>query len=134
MDSRRDFKVISMLLLFLGVMDIALLVINNMGEMKAVSALSDKGLAFVIGIAAIVVIIALAKLYMGYMGIRYCNGTGKGTFHITLAKIGLVLAVIAVVLSVMDMTSGGTLNTVISDIIDVMVIFWYFRAAKRNLY
>ena len=42
---------------------------------------------------------------MGIMGLKYCKGTGKGSLHITLAKIGIALTVVATVISVIDMIS-----------------------------
>ena len=67
------------------------------------------------------------------MGLKYCNGTGKGRLHITLAKIGVILAVVSVVISVIDMISGtGTLQTVIGDSVDIFAIYWYFSLAKKN--
>lgn len=82
---------------------------------------------------AVITLFALAKLYMGIMGLKYCKGTGKGRLHITLAKIGVILGAIAVVISVIGLISGaGDLQTVISDAVDLFVIYWYFSLAKKN--
>ena len=70
---------------------------------------------------------------MGIMGLKYCKGTGKGSLHITLAKIGIALTVVATVISVIDMISGsGDVSTVISDATDILIIYWYFSLAKKK--
>ena len=129
MDVKKEFKIASIVLLFLGVLDVILIA---MDWLTPESPLGEKSILLFV-LFAVMCIIVLAKLYMGIMGLKYCMGTGKGRLHISLAKIGVVLAVIAVVISVIDMISGaGTIQTVISDGVDVMVIHWYFNLAKKN--
>lgn len=130
MTPQKEFKIASIVLLFLGVVDIPLIAIGWFGADSPAFEFN----AFLIAIFAITCAITLAKLYMGIMGLKYCKGTGKGTLHIKLAKIGVILAVLAAVITVMDLISGtGSIETLISDACDIYVIYWYFNLAKKNL-
>ena len=130
MSPQKEFKIASIVMLFLGIIDALLIAVE---WFDANSPLAG-GNAFLLTIFALICIIALAKLYLGVKGLQYCKGAGKGTLHITLSKIGVVLAGIAVVLSVIDMFSGaGTLQTLASDSTDLIVIHWYYGLAKKHL-
>ena len=132
MNAQKEFKIASIVLLFLGVIDVLTIALGYFGEGSLTESLTLGGSVFVIALFAIVSVIALAKIYMGIMGFKYCKGTGKGKLHITLAKIGVALTVIAVEISVIDMINGtGAVQTIISDIADVIVIHWYLKLAEK---
>lgn len=129
MNPQKEFKIASIFLLFLGVID-AILV--GMEWFSPDSSLFKTNIFLVI-LFAVMSVFTLAKLYMGIMGLKYCNGTGKGRLHITLAKIGVLLGIVSIVISVIDLINGtGTVQTVIGDAFDIFVIWWYFDLAKKN--
>ena len=125
---QKEFKIASILFLFLGVIDAVIISMDWFGSESPL--LQDN--IFLLILLIVICLIALGKLYMGFMGLKYCKGTGKGSLHITLAKIGVVLAAISVVISVVEMINGeGTLQTVISDVTDAFIVYWYLRLAKK---
>ena len=125
---QKEFKIASILFLFFGIIDAIIIALDWFG---AESPLLEDNI-FMVVLFIVICLIALSKLYMGFMGLKYCRGTGKGRLHITLAKIGVVLAAIALVIAVVDMIGGeGTLQTVVSDVTDTVVVYWYLQLAKK---
>lgn len=130
MDLKKQFKFASIALLFLGVLD-AIQILTGFFE-----DFSFSPVALIVAIVtfAIVAAIALAKIYMGAMGLKYCKGAGKGTLHIKLAKIGIILTIISGVISLLDMIFGsGSFSALLDDITGFILIEWYYSLAKQNL-
>ena len=128
MNPKKEFKIASIVLLILGIFDA--LIIGIEWFVGDFFVLGDN--VFLLFVFAGIILIALAKLYMGIMGLKYCKGTGKGTLHITLAKIGVVLALIAVVIAAVNLVGGdGDVQTVLSDSVDAFIMYWYLSLAKK---
>lgn len=129
MNQKKEFKIASIILLVIGIIDVISVALEWIGP----ESILFQNNIYLIIIFAVISIFALSKMYMGIMGIKYCNGTGKGRLHIILAKIGVILGVLAVAISVIGLVTGaGTLLTVISDAVDLFIIWWYFSLAKKN--
>ena len=133
MNPQKEFKIASIVLIILAVLDVLMISVSYFEGGSFAASVPEESKGFIFALFVVISIITLAKFYMGIMGLRYCMGKGKGKFHITLAKIGIALAAIATVISVMDMISGtGNITTVLSDATDVYLIYWYFKLATKN--
>lgn len=129
MNPQAEFKIVSIIMLLRGAIGAFSIGLAWSGVASPLSS----GIAFLLTIA-IMCAFTLVYLYCGVMGLRYCNGTGKGTLHIKLAKIGLILEAISGAYALSDIIIGkGPMDLVFLIIFDVFVIHWYFSMAKKNL-
>ena len=129
MNSQAEFRIVSIIMLLRGAIEAFSIGLALSGVASPLSS----GIAFLLTIAEMCAI-TLAYLYCGVMGLRYCNGTGKGTLHIKPAIIGLILEAILAAFAIFNMIIGkGAMDLVFIIIFDVFVIHWYFSMAKKNL-
>ena len=133
MNPQKEFKIACFTLLFLGVLDILSILVGYFENGKLTAGLTVAESVVVFLFLGINVLIMLAKIYMGVAGLKYCNGTGKGKLHITLAKIGLVFCVIVAVTSLIDIVTGAAaVETIFGEITSITVMYWYLTLAQKN--
>ena len=132
MNPQKEFKIASIVIIALGVLDVLSIALGATGNGVIFGSLTSGGRVLIGALIAVMGIIALAKIYMGVMGLKYCKGTGKGKLHILLAKIGMVFSVLALVMSVVDLIGGAGTQDIIGEISSVCFIYWYLKLAEKN--
>lgn len=136
-DPRMLLKIYGSLLILLAVLDSAKLVLEFVGDeiAESIAALGNAGVVLTVVFTVVSVGIILARLWMGIQALRYAKGTGKGTSHITLAKIARVVLVILLVMRIIGWISGEPIDKtdVASELVSLGVIWGYLSAAKACL-
>lgn len=134
MTKMKELKIYGYLMFFFGLLDIGYLImdiqeINALlpGYSKAVSI----GVYMFLGVCAL---ITLAKFWMGRQALCYAKGTGKGTSHIKLAKIGIIFGILVLVSDGLAIFNGtASYSEAISTITSLIVMHSYYTAAKACL-
>lgn len=138
--TKSDFKVLSMLLLFLAALDavriISNLVKNVNATPQAVANMAPELVKIAVIIAGVVSLaLLLPDIFLGVRGIKIANGaevTGRG--HIIWAKVLLVFSIIAAVLAVFDLFGSSdilmSLLSLATAAIDVFIYIFYIKYAN----
>ena len=134
MTKTKELKIYGYLMFFFGLLDIAYLVLD-IQEAKAL--LADYSTAVAIGVYVffgVCALITLAKFWMGRQALCYAKGTGKGTSHIKLAKIGIAFGILVLVSDGIAIFNGtGSYSEALSTITSLIVMHSYYTAAKACL-
>lgn len=122
--AKKNLKVYSILFLVLAIIQVVIFIAGELtGNVPS-------GAAFVMG-AICSGVIVLAELIMGFKGIAYANGSGKGTLHITIAKIAVVFIALGLVIDIFGLvTKTGGVSELIISLIDLVFVFGYIKEAK----
>ena len=130
----KELKIYGILMIFFGFLDIAYLAMD-IGDVKPL--LEDYSTAVTIGVYvffAVCLLITLAKFWMGRQALCYAKGTGKGTSHIKLAKIGIIFGILVLVSDGLAIFNGtASYSEAISTITSLIVMHSYYKAAKACL-
>lgn len=134
--AQMQLKLYGWLFIVLAVLDVAMMVLELVGT--GVSALLGElgvgAVIFMVALFALTLVVTLIKFWMGLQGVRYGNGNGKGKSHITFAKIAVWLFVIFVAMGVADVITGsGSIGDVIPDVVSLILVWFYMKAAKECL-
>lgn len=134
MAKTKELKIYGYLMFFLGLVDIAYLAL----DIREINALAEGySNAVIIGVYAffaVCALITLAKFWMGRQALCYAKGTGKGTSHITLAKIGIILGIVVLVSDVIAIFNGtASVSEALSTATSLIVMHGYYTAAKSCL-
>ena len=129
---QKELKIYGWLMIVLAALDVARMVISAVFSDS--SLLEEPGAKFVL-IAMVVVtgIAVLAKLWMGRQALTYAKGVGKGTSHILLAKIGLVIYIVLSLAGAYQLFTGDGWDSLVSALASLIVVHSYLRAAKACL-
>lgn len=130
----KELKIYGYLMFFFGLVDIAYLAMD-IQEVKAL--LADYSTAVAIGVYVffgVCALITLAKFWMGRQALCYAKGTGKGTSHIKLAKIAIIVGILVLVSDVIAIFNGtASYSEALSTITSLIVMHSYYTAAKACL-
>lgn len=130
----KELKIYGILMIFFGLLDIAYLAMD-ISDVKPL--LEDYSTAVTIGVYvffAVCLLITLAKFWMGRQALCYAKGTGKGTSHIKLAKIGIVFGILVLVSDGIAYLNGtASSSEAVSTITSLIVMVSYYQAAKACL-
>lgn len=134
MSKNREMKIYGYVMIVLGIVDLGFLMLN-ISNAKTLLATQTPGISIAVyGILGLFLLIALAKIWMGRQGLCYAKGTGKGTSHITLSKIGMVFCAIVLVLDCVELISGNGFNSdAISNMTSLIIMYSYHKCAKEML-
>lgn len=134
MSKTKELKIYGYLMFFFGLVDIAYLAMD-IQEVKAL--LADYSTAVAIGVYVffgVCALITLAKFWMGRQALCYAKGTGKGTSHIKLAKIAIIVGILVLVSDVIAIFNGtASYSEALSTITSLIVMHSYYTAAKACL-
>lgn len=134
MTKMKELKIYGYLMFFFGLVDIAYLIMDIRGIHTLLAGYSK---AVVIGVHVffgLCALITLTKFWMGRQALCYAKGTGKGTSHITLAKIGIIFGILVLVSDGLAIFNGtGSYSEAISTITSLIVMHSYYTAAKACL-
>lgn len=91
--------------------------------------------ATVIVILAVAALVVISQLFLGFKGLSVAKNPDNSGAHIIIAKIFLVITILAVIGSVVDLIqtknfSGGIVE-LIDCLIDVAIYFYYIKYAKE---
>ncbi|MDO4745911.1 MAG: hypothetical protein Q4B18_05090 [Bacillota bacterium] len=124
-----QYRIISGVLLFFGAMNLI-----NIGSEDFGAILEAPGAVKVLALVAlgIMLIATVAMLYMGYTGLKYCKGDGKGTLHITIAKICIVVSVLGVVIAAVDLfVNNSDVGNILGSLFQLVIIYYYLKFSKE---
>lgn len=134
MTKLKELKIYGYLMFIFGLLDIAYLILD-IQEINAL--LADYSKAVAIGVYAffgVCALITLAKFWMGRQALCYAKGIGKGTSHIKLAKIGIIIGILVLVSDGIAIFNGtASYSEAISSITSLIVMHSYYTAAKACL-
>ena len=134
MTKMKELKIYGYLMFVFGLLDIAYLI---MDIQEINTLLADYSKVVTIGVYVffgICALITLAKFWMGRQALCYAKGTGKGTSHITLAKIGIIFGILILISDALAIFNGtGSYSEAISTITSLIVMHSYYTAAKACL-
>ena len=134
MSKHKELKIYGFAMILLGLVDVGFLTL----DICEVNALAGNYPAVVVFFTyiffALCALLALAKFWMGRQALCYAKGTGKGTSHVLLAKIGFVLSILVVASDAYAMISGtATSSELYSGIASLIFMYSYYKAAKACL-
>lgn len=130
----KELKLYGYLMIFLGLLDIVYLLMDIQEIKTLLEGYSTAVIIVVSVILAVCGLITLAKFWMGRQALCYAKGTGKGTSHIKLAKIGVIFSILILVFDAIAIFSGtASYFDAISTIVDLIVIHSYYTTAKACL-
>ena len=134
MTKTKELKLYGIALFILGFIDIGYGILNIREVAPLLVNESTAVAVLTYAIVSISFLLALAKFWMGRQALCYAKGTGKGTSHITLAKIGIVFCTLGLVIYIISAIRGTASNTDIAgDIASLMVMCSYYKTAKECL-
>ena len=134
MTKKTELKIYGFLMIFFGLLDIAYMV---MDIREVAPLLGSYSAAVTIGVHAffaLCALLTLAKFWMGRQALCYVKGTGKGSSHIKLAKIAIVLGVLVLISDVIAAFNGtASIAEAISSLLNLIIYHSYYSAAKACL-
>lgn len=134
MSKTKELKIYGYLMFFFGLLDIAYLVLDIQEVNALLADYSNAVAIFVYVFFAVCALITLAKFWMGRQALCYAKGTGKGTSHIKLAKIGIAFGVLVLVSDGIAIFNGtASYSEALSTITSLIVMHSYYTAAKACL-
>lgn len=136
-ESLKKLNTYSSLFLILGILDVVLIVLGFTNE-STVALLHGSGSAAasalkVLFLATVVlgVILAVLKGYVGIQGLRQVKDTAKGDLHVKVARVTMILSMIALMLSLlMILKGGGDASDALLDLVAVIFLAQYTKYAK----
>ena len=129
----KELKIYGWLMFFFGFLDLVSLGLNIFGGDQQTGDIGlDK--VFFILFVAVGLFIAMAKFWLGRQALCYARGTGKGTSHIVLVKIGMVFGVLSLVNDCVSAFVGADpVSEIFSSAASLIVMISYYQAAKACL-
>ena len=129
-----ELKIYGYLMFFLGVIDIAYMAIDIREVNTLLEGYSQAVAIGVYAFFAVCALITLAKFWMGHQALQYAKGTGKGTSHIKLAKIGMAVTILVLVSDAFAIYQGtADISEILSTSTSLIVMHSYYTAAKACL-
>lgn len=130
----KELKIYGYLMIFFGILDLAYLAIDISEISTLLGDYSKAIVIFTYAFLGLCLLITLAKFWMGRQALCYAKGTGKGTSHIKLAKIGIAFGVLVLVSDAVGYLNGtASYSEAVSTITSLIVMHSYYKAAKACL-
>lgn len=124
-----QYRIISGVLLFFGAMN---LINICMEDFEAILDAPDAAKTLALIALGVMLIGTLAMLYMGYIGLKYCKGEGKGTLHITIAKVCIVVSVLGVIVAAIDLfVNNSDVGNILGSLFQLVIIYYYLKFSKE---
>ena len=131
---KKELKIYGWVMFFLGFIDLGY-VLLEIGEVGTYTAgQSAAVVAFLYAFIALGVLLALIKFWLGRQALRYAKGTGTGTSHILLSKIGLVICMLVVISDTIAVLKGtASPSDTYGNIASLILMISYHKTAKECL-
>ena len=130
----KELKIYGIVLILFGIIDLVYLYMDILDVSSLLGNQSKAVVICVYAFFALCFLITLAKFWMGRQALYYAKGTGKGTSHILLAKIGIVSSILILLSDGVACFNGtASIVEVCSSIVSLSIIYSYYKAAKACL-
>lgn len=134
----KNLKINSMLIMILSVLGVIIFAAkfmtgeNGVDNINEISGLSGQNaLIALIIVSVLCCLMYLLEFYIGFKGFRQADGKSKGGTNIILAKIMLVINLLALLFNVYDLIiCNGDIQYLCQSLIYVNVYYAYIRSAK----
>lgn len=124
----KAYSTLFLLLAGVNVYNTIYTLVFNMPDISDLEVSKEMFIGLSIGL---LVIIVLAELFLGIKGLNEVKGKGKGTGHITLAKVVLVFYVIGTIFGIIDfINTKQDIVSILTSIGSTLIIYLYIRSAK----
>lgn len=134
MTKEKELKIYGYVMFVFGLVDIAYLALDISEVSTLLEGYSSAVAIGVYVFFAVCALIALAKFWMGRQALCYAKGTGKGTSHIKLAKIGIAFGILVLISDGIAIFNGtASYSEAISTVTSLIVMYSYYTAAKSLL-